>query len=90
MNDIFQDREQDLWTSHQGDQSRGDSATSNVVDDQTVETSRSLHAVRAMCGIIRHIGSAISDVDPHGTTRGHPAGIAVTGGTRDEEQKRAT
>ena len=46
-----------------------------------------LHAVRTMCGILRHTGSGIFDVDPHGTTRGHPAGIAATGATRDEKQE---
>ena len=50
-------------------------------------TSRTLHAARAMCGILRLIGSGISDVDLHGTTRGHPASIAAKGATRDEEQE---
>ena len=54
--------DRDLWTSHQGEQPWGDSATWNVVDDQMVEMSRTLHAVRPMCGLIRHTGSAISDV----------------------------
>ena len=35
-----------------------------MVDDQTLEASRTLHAVRAMCGILRHTASGISDVDP--------------------------
>ena len=46
MNGIRQIHERDLWMSHQGDQLGGVSATWNVVDDQTVETSRTLHAVR--------------------------------------------
>ena len=47
-----------------------------------------LYAVRAMCAILRHTGSKISDVDPHGTTRGHPACIAVRRlEQREEEQK---
>ena len=70
--------------SLQGDHPLGDSATWNVVDDQTVETSRTLHAVRAMCNIIRHTGSGNSDVDPRGTTRGHPAGMVATGATGEE------
>ena len=51
--------------------------------------SRTLHVVRALCGILRHTGSGISDVDPHGATRGHPACIAATGATRDDEQEGA-
>ena len=66
---------------------RGDSTAWNTVDDQTVETPRTLHVVRAMRGILRHPVSGISDVDPHGTIRGHPAGIAAMGATRDEEQE---
>ena len=69
MNGIHQTNEWDLWTSHQGDQPRGDSATWNIVDDQTVGTSRALHAARALCGILRHTGFGISDIDPHCTTR---------------------
>ena len=87
MNGQFQNHERDLWTGHQGDQPRGDSATWNVVDDQKVETSRTLHVVRAMCGILRHTGWGISGVDPYQTTRGHPVCIAVTGATRDEGQE---
>ena len=87
MNGIFQNHERDLWTSHQGDQPRRDSATWNVVDDQTVATSRTLHAVRATCGIIRRTGSGISDIDRNGTIGGHPACIATKGATRDEEQE---
>ena len=40
-----------------------------------------------MCGILRHTGSGVPDVDSHRTTRGYLAGIAATGATRDEEQK---
>ena len=65
-NCTFQNHERDRWTSHRGDQPRGDSTTWNVVDDQTLEASRTLHAVRAMCGILRHTASEISDVDPCG------------------------
>ena len=65
----------------------GDSTAWNTVDDQTVETPHTLHVVRAMRGILRHPVSEISDVDPHGTIRGHPACIATTGATRDEEQE---
>ena len=64
-----------------------DSTARNIVDDQTVETSRTLLAVRAMCGILRHTGSGVSEVDPHGTTRRHPAGIEMTGAMRDEKQE---
>ena len=46
----FQNHERDLWTGHQGDQPWCDSATWNVVDGQTVETSCTSHAVLAMCG----------------------------------------
>ena len=46
------------------------------------------HGVRAMRGILRHPVSGISDVDPHGTIRGHPACIATTGATRDEGQEK--
>ena len=62
MNEIHVVNEWDLWRSHQGDQSQGDSATWNVVDDHTVVTSRTLHAVRAMSGILRHTGLGIFDV----------------------------
>ena len=55
-------------------------------DDQTVETSRTLHVVR-MRGILRHPVSGISGVDPHGTIRGHSACIATKRATRDEEQQ---
>ena len=57
------------------------------MDDQTVETPRTLLAVRAMRGILRHPVSGISDVDPHGKIEGHPACIATTGATRDEGQE---
>ena len=53
-----------IWTSSRCDQSRGDSTAWNTVDDQTVETPRTLHGVRGMRGIIRHPVSGISDVDP--------------------------
>ena len=46
------------------------------MNDQTVETSRTLHAVRG-----------VSDVDPHGTSSEHPACIAATGAMRDEGQE---
>ena len=65
----------------------GDSTAWNTVDDQTVETPRTQHDVRAMRGILRHPVSGISDVDPHRTIRGHLACIATTGATRDEEQE---
>ena len=54
---------------------------------QTVETPRTLHAVRAVRSILRHPVSGTSDVDPHGSIGGHPACIATTGATRDEEQE---
>ena len=87
MHGDFQNHERDIWTSSRYDQSRGDSTAWNTVDDQTVETPRTLHVVRAMRGILRHPISGISDVNPHGTTGGHPACIATTGETRDEEQE---
>ena len=87
MHGAFQNHERDIWTSSRGNQSRGDSTAWNTVDDQTVETPRTLHVVRAMRGIPRHPVSGISDVDPRGTIRGHPACIATTGATRDEEQE---
>ena len=59
----------------------------NTVDDQTVETSRTLHVLRAMRGILRHPVTGMSDVDSHGTIRGYLACIATTGATRDEEQE---
>ena len=59
----------------------------NTVDDQTVETPRPLHVLRAMRGILRHPVSGMSDVDSHGTIGEHPACIATTGATRDEEQE---
>ena len=65
----------------------GDSTAWNTVDDQTVETPRTLHVVRAMRGILRHYVSGISDVDPHGTIGGHPACIATTQETRDEGEE---
>ena len=40
-----------------------------------------------MRGSLRHPVSGISYVDPHGTIRGHPACIATTGATRDEDQE---
>ena len=83
----FQNHERDIWTSSQCHQSRRGSTAWNTVDDQTVETPRSLHGVRAMRGIFRHSVSGISDVDPHGTIGGHPACIATTGATRDEGQE---
>ena len=87
MHGAFQNHKRQKWTSSRGDQSRGDSTAWNTVDDQTVETLRTLHVVRAMRSILRHPVSGISDVDPHGTIRGHPACIATTGATRDEEQE---
>ena len=51
------------------------------------KTTRKLHGVRAIRGILRHLVSGISDVDPRGTIRGHPACIAMTGATRDEGQE---
>ena len=79
MHGAFQNDERDKWTSSQCDQSRGDSTAWNTVDDQTEETVRTLHVVRAMRGILRHPVSGISDVDLHGTIRGHPSYIAPTG-----------
>ena len=87
MKCTLQNHERDQWTSHRSDQPPGDSTAWNIVDDETVETSRTRHSVRAMCGILRHAGSGTPDVDLHGTTRGHPAGITATGATRDEEQE---
>ena len=69
------------------DQLRRGSTAWNTVDDQTVETPRTLHGVRAMRGILRHPVSGISDVDPHGTIGGHTACIATTGATKDEGQE---
>ena len=89
MNGTFQNHERDPWTSHQSDQPRGSSTTWNIVDDQTAETSRTLHVVRSMCCILRHTGRGFFDIDPHGTTRGHPACIAATRATRDEEQEKS-
>ena len=83
----FQNHERDTWTSSRCDQSWGDATAWNTVDDQTVETSRTLHVVRAMRGILRHPVSGISDVDSHGTISVHLACIATTGATRDEEQE---
>ena len=40
-----------------------------------------------MRGILRQAVSGISDVDPHGTIRGHSACIPTKGATRDEEQE---
>ena len=62
----FQNHERDIWTSSRGDQSREDLTAWNTVDDQTVETPRTLHVVRAMRGILRHPVPGISDVDPMG------------------------
>ena len=73
-------------TSSRCHQSLRGSTAWNIVDDQTVETTRALHGVRAMRGILRHPVSGISDADPHGTIGGHPACIATTGATRDEGQ----
>ena len=86
-NRIFQNEERDKWTSSRCDQSRGDSTVWNTVDDQTVETPRTLHVLRAMRGILRYPVSGISDVNPHVTTGGHPACIETTGETRNEEQE---
>ena len=86
MNSIHQTNEWALPTSHQGDQLRGASATQNVVDDQTVGASYALHAIRAMCGSLRHSCSETPGFHPTGTARGHSACIAATGTTRNEEQ----
>ena len=86
MHGALQNHERDIWTGSQRYQSRRGSTSWNIVDDQTVETPRTLHGVRAMRGILRHSVSEISDVDPHGTIGGHPACIATTGATRDEGQ----
>ena len=68
--------------------SPGDDSTAwNTVDDQTVETPRTLHVVRAMRGILRRSVLGITDVDPHGTIRGHPACMATTGATKDEQEE---
>ena len=64
----------------------GGSTAWNTVDDQTVETPRTLHGVRAMRGTL-HPVSGISDVDPHGTIGRHLACIATTGATRHEGQE---
>ena len=56
-----------------------------IVDDQTVETSHTLFAVRTTRGIPRCARSGIYDVVHHGTTRGYPAGIAATGAIRVEK-----
>ena len=87
MHGPFQNHERDVWMSSRCHQSQRGSTAWNTVDDQTVETPRTLHVVRAMRGILRHPVSRISDVDPHGTIRGHPACIATTGATRDEGQE---
>ena len=81
------DHERDIWTSSQRYQSWRGSTAWKTVDDQTVETTRTLHGVRAMRGIPRHPVSGISDVDPHGTIGGHPACIATTRAMRDEGQE---
>ena len=73
MHGAFQNHEGDLRTSSQRYHPRRDSTAWNTVDDQTVETPRTLHVARAMRGILRHPVSGISDVDPHGTIGGHPA-----------------
>ena len=51
---LFKNHERDIWTSSQRYQSRRDSTARNTVDDQTVETTRTLHGVRAMRCILRH------------------------------------
>ena len=71
-------------TRSQRYQSRRDSTAWNTVDDQTVETTRALHGVRAMRGTLRHPVSGISDVDPNGTIGGHPACIASTGAQEEQ------
>ena len=83
----FQKHERDLWTSLRSDQHRGASTTWEIVDDQIVEASHTLFAVRATRGIYRYASSGTPDVDPHGTTRGDPAGIAATGAMIVEEQE---
>ena len=85
MNGTFQKHERDLRTSHRSDQPRGGSTIWEIVVDQVVETSHTLFAVRTLRGISRYAGSGTHDVDHHGTTRGHPAGIAVTGAIRVEK-----
>ena len=50
MHGAFQNHERDVWTSSRCDQSQGDPTAWNTVDDQTVETPRTLHFVRAMRG----------------------------------------
>ena len=80
-------RSRKVNTRSQRYQSRRDSTAWNTVDDQTVETTRALHGVRAMRGILRHPVSGISDVDPNGTIGGCPACIVSTGATRDEGQE---
>ena len=87
MHGAFQNHERDKRTSSQCYQSRRGSTAWNTVDDQTVETPRTSHGVRAMRGILRHPVSGISDIDHHGTIGGHPACIATTGVTRDEGQE---
>ena len=51
MHGAFQNHERDIWTGSQCYQSRRDSTAWNTVDDQTVQTPRTLHVVRAMRGI---------------------------------------
>ena len=61
MHGAFQNHERDIWTSSRGDQSRRDSTAWNIVDDQTVETLRTLLAVRAMRGILHVLVVAQSE-----------------------------
>ena len=82
----FKTHERDIWTSSRCDQSQGDSTAWNTVDDQTVETPRTLHGVRAMRGILGHSVSGILMLIPMGRSEGHSACIVTKGATRDEEQ----
>ena len=54
MHVAFQNNVRDIWTSSQCYQSRRGSTAWNTVDDQTVETPRTLHVLRAVRGILRH------------------------------------
>ena len=88
MNGKFQSHERDLWTSRQGDHPGETQRHGTLWTIKQWKTSRAFfYAVRAMCAILRHIGSKISDVDPHGTTRGHPACIAVRRREQREEEQ---
>ena len=83
MNDLHQTNELDLWTSRQADQNR------EIQRHRTLWTIKQWellahHMLHVRCAAT---GSGISDVDPHGATRGHPACIAATGATRDDEQQ---